>query len=166
MAAITHAVVVAGIAFGLADARVAGGQRLATPQPSSAQPSSAIEQQVIAASNEWDDALYRNDLEALARILTDDFLTIQIARNGVAVVEKPAQLEVLRRGGDTRPRQRRKLDRVRVRVHGDTAILTAVAIYGEAPATRSVISEVWARTDGKWRLMHFQPTPAVRPNTR
>ena len=123
---------------------------------------------MIAASTEWDDALYRNDLEALTRILTDDFLTIQVARNGVAVVEKPAQLEVLRRGGDTVTRQRRKLDRIRVRVHGDTAILTAVATYGEAPAqtTRSVITEVWARTDGKWRLMHFQPTPAIRPTGR
>jgi ketosteroid isomerase-like protein len=123
---------------------------------------------VIAASNEWDDALYRNDLEALTLILADDFLTIQVARNGVAVVEKEPQLELLRRGGDARPRQRRKLDRVRVRMHGDTAILTAVATYGEAPAqtTRSVITEVWARTDGKWRLMHFQPTPAVRPTGR
>src|SRR5688572_12907593 len=58
---------------------------------------STVEQQVIRASNEWADALSRGDLEAVDRLLADDFITIQQTTGGVVLLEKPVQMDMLRK---------------------------------------------------------------------
>jgi ketosteroid isomerase-like protein len=142
-----------------------------TTQPSGrgatggAAPNASVEQQVVEASNEWADALYRNDVEAIDRLLAEDYITIQMTpTGGVALIEKVPQLDNLRQTAATRQRAVRPLDRVRVRVYGNEAILTAAAAYKAAggESTQAIISEVWVNAAGRWRLSHFQPAPAVR----
>jgi ketosteroid isomerase-like protein len=139
-----------------------------SPQPPGrgAAPAS-VEQQVLQASSEWADALYRNDLDAIDGLLADDFITVRMTQTGgVALVEKKPQLENLRQTAATRQRAVRTLERVRVRTYGQVAILTALASYkageGVGQSTQAVISEVWVNTGGRWRLTHFQPAPAIR----
>lgn len=125
---------------------------------------STVEQQVIRASNEWADALSRGDLEAVDRLLADDFITIQQTTGGVVLLEKPVQMDMLRKNAANRPALRRELNRAKVRNYGNVAVLTAVATFegtrasGDAVASQAVISEVWVNERGRWRLAHFQPT--------
>jgi ketosteroid isomerase-like protein len=130
------------------------------PQPS-------VEQQVLQASREWADALSRNDVEAVDRLLADDAITIQQSGNNLALIEKPVQLESLRKAGASRPKSKRELSRVRVKNYGNVAILTALASYeaqlpnGGQQRSQGLICEVWVNVGGGWRLTHFQPTAEV-----
>ena len=129
--------------------------------------SAGREAEVLKASEAWFDALMRGDVDALARSQTDDFLTIQQAPGGVAVVAGPEQLGNLKKAG-TRPSFKRTLTAPRVRFYGTVAILTGVATFdgqagGKAVQSKSVTTEVWVNRDGRWLLAHFQPTDPGRP---
>lgn len=143
----------AGVLFGM----VSG----ASAQPPRAE---SIEQQIVKISNEWFAALMAGDLEALNRLQTDDFLTVQQGRGGVAVVSKAQQLETLKKAGSDRPRFERTLSAIKVRDYGSVAVLTALSTYREAGprkdglVSRAVTTEVWVNERGRWRLAHFQPT--------
>lgn len=143
----------------LAFATTAAGQK---PPESSDPP--AVERQVVEASREWFDALGVPDLEALDRLQTDDFLTVQQGPRGVAVVGKVT----LRKAGDNRPRFQRELSAVRVREYGNVAVPTAVATFRQMgngtdeSVNQAVITEIWVSEGGRWRLAHFQPTAVPR----
>ena len=125
---------------------------------------------VIAASDAWAQALQKNDVEAIDRLLTDDFITIQQTPDGVATISKPVQLDALKKTATTRPRLERQLSQTKVKMlaDGNVAILTAVASYkgtdpnGAPLATQGVITEVWVRQGGTWRMTYFQPTNILR----
>lgn len=141
---------------------VLGAGLLAQPSPAAGQGN--VEQQVLRASEAWFTALMAGDLEALNRLQTDDFLTIQQGRGAVAVVTKAQQMENLRKAGADRPTFERSLSAVKVRQYGEVAVLTALATYRQggprrdAATSRAVITEVWVSENGRWRLAHFQPT--------
>lgn len=132
---------------------------------------SAADQEVIAASNAWFDALAKRDATALDRLLAPDFLTIQVGPRGVGVIGKAAQVDSVRKGGGIPPSTRRTLSRVQVRTYGTTAMLTAVAAFeADGPAgaklrNNAMISELWVNQGGQWRLAHYQPTNAPPPSS-
>jgi uncharacterized protein (TIGR02246 family) len=125
---------------------------------------SAVDAQIVAASNAWAEALQNRDVETVDRVLADDFVMIQAAPTGVALVGKTMQLEGMRKNLVAGGRVDRQLDRIRIKNYGNIAILTAVATYrgsndtGAKLAMQAVISEVWVRDGGPWRLSHFQTT--------
>jgi ketosteroid isomerase-like protein len=130
-----------------------------------------IEKEVLAASTAWADALYRQDVDALERILADDYVTIQVTPTGTALVEREVQLALVRKAPASSIRAPRELTRVRVRTYGGTvAILTGVATYrtptagGPGQVAQAVIAEVWVKSGGSWRLSHFQPAAVGRPS--
>lgn len=131
----------------------------AQPQPA---PAPNVEKQVIQTSNEWFAALMAGDIEALDRLQTDDFLTVQEGPGVVGVVDKAQQMENLRKVGDNRPRFERTLAAVKVRQYGNVAILTGLATFRRpgprqrAIVNQSVVTEVWVTDSGRWRLAHFQ----------
>jgi ketosteroid isomerase-like protein len=130
----------------------------------------AVERQVLEASREWFDALSAPDLEALDRLQTDDFLTVQQGPKGVAVIGKATQIESLRKSGDSRPKFERELSSVRVRAYGSVAVLTAVATFrrtgsdADGSVTQTVTTEIWVHEGGRWRLAHFQPAVVLSPS--
>ena len=130
-----------------------------------------VDEDVRRASDEWFEALRQTDMAAIDRLETDDFLTIQEAPTGVAVIEKKAQLGALKTGKSTSIRLGRELSNVRIRHYGETAILTAVAVFRrddadpQAAGNRAVITEVWIRENNRWRIAHFATHP-VRPPVR
>ena len=137
----------------------------ALPDAAAAVPAQAggpqVESQVMEASREWFTALMQGDFQAVDRLETDDFLTVQQAPGAVAVVDKAQQLASLRKAGDKRPRFDRELSGVKVRTYGQTAVLTALATYrqpgdkGQAVA-QAVVTEVWVNESGRWRIAHLQ----------
>ena len=126
------------------------------------------EAQVIAASDAWAQALQKNDIETIERLLTDDFMSIQQTPEAVVSITKAAQIDALKKTAATRPRLERQLSKSQVKMLGDVAILTGAATFkgtdasGAAVSTQGVIMEVWVRQNGTWRLTHFQPVNVLR----
>jgi uncharacterized protein (TIGR02246 family) len=126
--------------------------------------------EVRRTSDEWFEALRQNDLNTINRLEADDFLTVQEAPSGVAVIEKATQMASLKKAKEGAVRFRRELSNVRIRRFGDAAILTAVAVFrrdvaSDPSPTRAVITEVWIRDDNRWRIAHFATHP-VRDRVR
>ena len=129
------------------------------------------DEEIRRASDEWFEALRQTDLAAIDRLEADDFLTIQEAPTGVAVIEKRTQLASLKKGAGAGVKLRRDLSNVRIRRYGDTAILTAVAVFQQDDAaatpagTKAVVTEVWVTQNNRWRIAHFATHP-VRNQVR
>jgi uncharacterized protein (TIGR02246 family) len=126
----------------------------------------SLEQQILSRSQGWFDALMRADVDVVASLQTDDYLTIQQTPTGVTVVNKAQQLASLLKAPSDRPRFDRSLTNVRVRQYGDVAIVTALAAFNSGAGekqvrSRAVTTEVWVKIGGQWRLAHFQPTDIV-----
>ena len=127
--------------------------------------SAPVDDEIRRVSDEWFDALRRTDTAGIERLETDDFLTVQEAPVGVAVIEKATQIASLKSGKGTQIRLVRELSNVRVRRYGDTAILTAVAAFrrdgadAKTPPSRAVITEVWVKQSNRWRIAHFATHP-------
>jgi len=120
----------------------------------------SVSDEIIAAERRWVEIYRRNDADAFAALLTDDFIyTSPVGEK----VPRQTYLDNLR-------------DRVvvmtsvdptdeEVRVHGDCAVVTATWTVDEAyrgtpfrgPAR---ITRVWVREDDAWRALAFQVTDA------
>lgn len=132
---------------------------------SGAQPRDVLaEQQVMSASKEWFDALSRGDAQALDRLETEDFVMIQRGSDNVTIIPKADHLNNVRKALESRPKFKREVGQIRIRLYGNVAVLVAITQFvGSDPAGkqligRAVITEVWVRDSGRWRLAHLQPT--------
>jgi len=119
-------------------------------------PGSAGSEAVIANERAWSDAFIRHDLEALSLLLADDFVGI----DGRGVVsDKAAELE------EAKPPSRanagailvsEQLSDIRVRVYGDTAVLTAINTAQFSDSTiRYRRTTVWVRRGDRWQCVSF-----------
>jgi ketosteroid isomerase-like protein len=128
--------------------------------------SGLIEQQVLAASVQWFDAVVRHDAGALERLLADDFVTLQPSPAGVGIGDKSSQLKAAAQPGGLPPTLRRSLTRTQVRRYGNIFFLTALARFqadgpsGTPTSNEALISELWRNEGGRWRLSHYQTTIA------
>jgi ketosteroid isomerase-like protein len=120
----------------------------------------SVPDEIIAAERRWVEIYKRNDADALAALLTDDFIyTSPVGEK----VPRQSYLDNLRDRTvvmtDVRPSDEE------VRAHGDCAVVTATWTVDEAyrgtpfrgPAR---ITRVWVREDGAWKALAFQVTDA------
>lgn len=145
----------------------ASGQVILDPfrKTPSAPKTSPLEREILEVSAAWVDASMRGDRQALGRLQTDDFVSIQLTNKGVAIFASDKQKEAAQAPSANRPKIERSLEGVRVRQYGDdVVVLTAVATFrargasGQLGVSRAVITEIWVKQDGAWRISHFQPT--------
>ena len=117
-------------------------------------------EQVVAGERAWSEAFLRHDREAIAQLLSDDFVGI----DGRGVVsDKAAELSEAKppSPGTTAPiLVGEQLSDVRVRIYGDTAVLTAVntarfSSHAEESTVRYRRTTVWVRRDGRWQCVSF-----------
>lgn len=124
-----------------------------SPAPGRTDHSSA---EVVASERAWSEAFLKHDLHALSRLLADDFVGI----DGRGVVsDKAAELEEAKApsAGSTQPALiGEQLSDIRVRIYGDTAVLTAI---NTAEFTDSTIryrrTTVWVWREGRWQCVSF-----------
>src|SRR5262245_42703515 len=110
-------------------------------------------QELIRLEEEWSQAMVQNDAEAIGRYMADDWTII--GPDG-SVSDKPSFLGLVKSGALTHDVM--ETDDIRVRVYGDTAVLTARGVSGgqwHGRAFREVerVSDVWVRQDGQWRCV-------------
>lgn len=114
---------------------------------------------VIAAERAWSDAFLRHDVKTISQLLADDFIGI----DGRGVVsDKTAELD------EARPRPAsaepvllgEQLSEIRVRLYGDTAVLTAIntARFSSQDGESTVRyrrTTVWVRRGERWECVSF-----------
>jgi hypothetical protein len=113
----------------------------------------------LTAEQQFFSSLIRGDVEALDRILGDDFLLIDVMTG--SEVKKPDLLAALRSG-------QLKFEAIeplefQVRLYGITAVITGrtrmSGRFGEAPFTASSrYTHVFVKDQGQWRLVSAQGT--------
>lgn len=114
------------------------------------------ERELLKANQVYDDALLRGDAEALDRLYSDDF--VYTTPDGE--VRDKAQQLAFTRSGDLRLESGRS-DDVKVRVYGDTAVMTGRftakgKFRGRVIDIRERYTAVWVRRRGTWRLVAEQ----------
>ena len=117
-----------------------------------------IEQQIIQLDSQRMQAMINADVDALKPILADDMTYVHTT---TALDTKQSLLDAL--GSGTLNYQSMVTDDVKVRVYGDTAIVTGAAkiqvISRGQPNTFGVrFTDVYTNRDGRWQMVAWQAT--------
>ena len=110
-------------------------------------------EELIGVANEWDRAMVENDAEAIGRYMADDWTII--GSDG-SVGDKPTFLALVKSG--TLSHDVMESDDFRIRIYGDTAVVTARGVSGgkyQGQPFRELerSSCVFVRQEGKWRCV-------------
>jgi ketosteroid isomerase-like protein len=111
-----------------------------------------LNQQYIAA-------FLNSDVNWYQQHLTDDFVCID---SDATVFDKKAFLDRTARGPDVTDY---KLENVRVRIYGDTALVQATGLFTRKDGTPGLsrYTDIYVRTNGEWKAVSAQIT---RPPTQ
>jgi ketosteroid isomerase-like protein len=112
-----------------------------------------VGRELISVANEWDRAMVENDAEAIGRYMDDDWTIIgpDGSVGDKAIFLGPVKSEML-------THDVMESDDLKVRVYGDTAVLTARGVSGgkyQAQPFREVerVSCVFVKQEGQWRCV-------------
>jgi ketosteroid isomerase-like protein len=114
--------------------------------------------ELIALEQLFARTVVKGDAAALEKLVDDDWMIVGPEGN---VITKPAFLDVVKSGALTHSTM--ELDETRVRVYGDTAIVTARAVttgtyQGRPFTTRERSTDVFVRQHGHWKYVLTQLT--------
>ena len=122
----------------------------------SASASPEAERELLKVNEQYDDAIMRGDVAALERIFADEFI---YTNPKAEVLDKKQQIAALSSGGVKLTDA--KSDDVRIRIYGQTAVMTGrFTAKADSAGTSEMINErytaVWIRRDGGWQLVAEQ----------
>jgi len=117
-----------------------------------------MEEEVLKVEKGFTDAIAKNNLEAIERFVTDDWIIIN-ADGGI--IEKERFLEVIKSGALTH--EMMESDDIRVRVYGDSAVVSALTrskgkFMEQEFTTHERSTDVFVRHEGQWRCVLTQLT--------
>jgi ketosteroid isomerase-like protein len=128
--------------------------------------SSKVEAELIGATRDWDRAMVTNDAEAIGQYMADDWIIIgPDGRMG----DKATFLQLVKSGKLSHDVM--ESEEFRVRVYGDTAVVTARGVSGgkyQGQAFHEVerSSCVFVRQEGQWRCVLTHLSRLAQPETR
>ena len=123
---------------------------------------SAIEQQIVTLERERLKAFAQDDKATFERLVTDD-VTITHSSGGVS--NKADLLAVMRPSTPDRPLPVLSIEDTKVRVHGDTAIMTGNLVETANDGRRALVlrfTNTYVKQTGSWRLAAGQLTTLSR----
>jgi ketosteroid isomerase-like protein len=117
-----------------------------------------MEEELLEVEKGFTDAIARNDLKAIERFVTEDWIIIN-ADGGT--IDRERFLEVIKSGALTHNMM--ESDDLRVRVYGDSAVVTAVTrskgtFMGQQFSTHERSTDVFVKLDAQWRCVLTQLT--------
>jgi len=120
-----------------------------------------MEEELLKLENAFAEAIVNNDLESIKRLVADDWIIID--PNG-EIVDRTRFFEVIKSGVLTHDMMESKDSRVRV--YGDSAVVTAVTrtkgkFMGHDFSTQERATDVFVKRDGRWQcvLTHLTRFP-------
>jgi ketosteroid isomerase-like protein len=119
------------------------------------------EEELLKLEKEFVEAIVKNDLEGIVRLVTDDWIIID--PNG-EIVDRARFFEVIKSGALTHDMM--ESEDFRVRVYGDSAVVTGVTrtkgkFMGQEFSTQERGTDVFVKGDGRWQcvLTHLTRFP-------
>jgi ketosteroid isomerase-like protein len=117
---------------------------------------SEIHKEIEALEQQWQQATVTNNIGEMSRLLADDY--VGITSNGT--VENKQQALAQRSAGTVRI-TRLELTDTRVRVYGDTAVVTSQALLEGTNGTSDIggqyrYTRVYNRRLGQWKIVSFE----------
>ena len=112
-----------------------------------------MEQELLKPEKEFGEAIVKNDLEGIGRLVTDDWIIID--PNG-EIVDRTRFFEVIKSGALTHDTM--ESEDFRVRVYGDSAVVTAITrtkgkFMGQEFSTRERATDVLVKRYGRWQCV-------------
>src|SRR5947207_359985 len=119
------------------------------------------EEELLKLEKAFAEAIVKNDLEGIGRLVTDDWIIID--PNG-EIIDRPRFFEVIKSGALTHDVM--ESEDFRVRVYGDSAVVTALTctkgrFMGQDFSTQERATDVFVKRDGRWQcvLTHLTRFP-------
>jgi len=111
------------------------------------------EEELLKLEKKFAEAIVRNDLESIGRLVTDDWIIID--PNG-EIVDRAHFFEVIKSGALTHDLM--DSDDFRVRVYGDSAVVSAVTrskgkFMAQEFSTQERATDVFVKRDGRWQCV-------------
>ena len=123
--------------------------------------SSHVEEELLKIENEFAEAIVRNDLEGIGRLVADDWIIIE--PDG-GIVDRARFFEVIKSGALTH--EIMESEDLRVRVYGDSAVVTAVTrtrgkFMKQEFSAQERATDVFVKRDERWQcvLTHLTRFP-------
>lgn len=119
------------------------------------------ERDVLKAERDWLDSYVKRDLDAMNRLVADEFVITY--QNGVTLTKAE---EIARLKSSAEPREAVELstEDVKVRMYGDTAILIGTLLVKRSGSVeRSRYTDVYIKRDGRWQVVASQLTRVNEP---
>jgi ketosteroid isomerase-like protein len=120
------------------------------------------EEELLKLEEAFAEAIIKNDLEGIGRIVADDWIIID--PNG-EIIDRTRFLEVIKSGALTHDTM--ESEDFRVRVYGDSAVVTAITsakgkFMGQEFSTYERATDVFVKRDRRWQcvLTHLTRFPA------
>jgi ketosteroid isomerase-like protein len=111
------------------------------------------EEELLKIEKEFAETILKNDVEGIGRLVTDDWIIID--PNG-EIVDRARFFEVIKSGALTHDLM--ESEDLRVRVYGDSAVVTAVThtkgkFMGQEFRTQERATDVFVKHDGRWQCV-------------
>jgi ketosteroid isomerase-like protein len=121
-----------------------------------------MEEELLKVDKGFVDAIAKNDLEAIERFVTDDWIIIN-ADGGI--IDRERFLGVIKSGALTH--EMMESEGIRVRVYGDSAVVSALTrskgkFMGQEFTTHERSTDVFVKRDGQWRCVLTQLTASTK----
>lgn len=123
------------------------------------------EQELRERLRAWDEAYAGRDIEALGRILADDFIFTNASG---AVISRPQYISANIKAPDITLEIPINSEDVKVRIYGETAVVTSRGAHRGQPASRDPqvryqYTDVWVKKQGLWKAVASQATRIQQP---
>jgi len=112
-----------------------------------------MEEELLKLEKAFGEAIVKNDVEGVERIVTDDWIIID--PNG-EIVDRARFFEVIKSGALTHDIM--ESEDLRVRAYGDSAVVTAITstkgkFMGQEFSTRERATDVFIKRDRRWQCV-------------
>jgi ketosteroid isomerase-like protein len=112
-----------------------------------------MEEELLKLENAFAEAIVKNDLEGIGRLVGDDWVIID--PNG-EIVDRARFFEVVKSGALTHDIM--ESEDFRIRVYGESAVVTAITstrgkFMGQEFSTRERATDVFVKRDGRWQCV-------------
>lgn len=112
-----------------------------------------MEEELLKLEKAFAEAIAKNDLEGIARLVTDDWIVVD--PNG-EIVDRKRFFEVIKSGALTHDMM--ESEDFRVRVYGNSAAVTAITrtkgkFMGQEFNTQERATDVLVKRDGRWQCV-------------
>ena len=111
------------------------------------------EEELLRVEKEFAEAIVKNDLEGIERLVADDWIII--GPDG-EIVERSRFFEVIKSGAMTHDTM--ESEDFRIRIYGDSAVVTGITrtkgkFMGQEFSTKERATDVFVKRDGRWQCV-------------